>query len=119
MSVPDKFGKIDMWKKIGLTWHCQTGGPNPMTQLPPRKPTVLIRGTRWIFLISGIFYGATRLSFLTKREKPITELHETLEAFAHERRKAYRREFDDQEMLALYYDVIGVDKADDPTQKKH
>ncbi|KAH8872311.1 F type H transporting ATPase subunit e [Schistosoma japonicum] len=39
----------------------------------PREVSPLIRTARWGLLVAGIVYGALRLSYLTKREKKISE----------------------------------------------
>ncbi|XP_052771509.1 uncharacterized protein LOC128211125 [Mya arenaria] len=112
MSLPDK-STGDYIANLSKTWHSQTGAPNPLTQLAPRKPTVFIRGMRWILFASGLFYGFTRLRYLTEKEKPVTELYETLTDFKAEREKKYRREYGASEAKALYFYVFGEDKKDD------
>ncbi|WAR21949.1 hypothetical protein MAR_015923 [Mya arenaria] len=55
----------------------------------------------------------SQTGYLTEKEKPVTELYETLTDFKAEREKKYRREYGASEAKALYFYVFGEDKKDD------
>ncbi|XP_060553434.1 uncharacterized protein LOC132714561 [Ruditapes philippinarum] len=91
---------------------------NPMTQMPPKAPSALVKTGRWAMFLSGIFYGAWRLNSLKPVQEAINERDEILHEFIKARKYRFFIDKGDEDAYLLLKQVQGEPAGELPEIRK-
>ncbi|KAL4231049.1 hypothetical protein ACF0H5_008632 [Mactra antiquata] len=84
------------------------GEPNPMTMLPPKAPSAMIKTLRYGFLLSGFAYGLFRLDYLKKAEKQYQDENKAKFEFIKARAYKHKEDRTVLDAVNLHREVNGL-----------